>query len=94
MIGGLFSHNGGYIQRMHNGGIKSDERPAILQTGEGVLSRRDMANIGGRSGFDALRQGGMTINVPVNVEGGGNRLAAAIQKNVEREVKRTIREMS
>jgi hypothetical protein len=41
--GGLIMHEGGivprYVPRFHFGGLSSDERPAILQTGERVLDR-------------------------------------------------------
>lgn len=101
LLGGIFGmgkkllglHSGGVVT-MHNGGLKSDERLAKLQTGEGVLSRRDMNRIGGVSGFNNLRNGenGMTVNVPVNVEGGNNRLAGELQRNIEQVVVRTIKE--
>jgi TP901 family phage tail tape measure protein len=93
-------HDGGIvgntIQTMHDGGIKADERLAKLQVGEGVLSRKDMKNIGGVIGFNNLRSGndGMTINVPVNVEGGNNRLAGELQRNIEQTVIKTIKEFA
>lgn len=88
-------HNGGVVA-MHNGGLKADERLAKLQTGEGLLSRRDMANIGGVQGFNNLRKNGntgMTINVPVTVEG-NNRLSVTLQRNVEKIVLKTVREFA
>ncbi|MFQ5901475.1 MAG: hypothetical protein ACE5IH_07965, partial [Thermodesulfobacteriota bacterium] len=36
-------HAGGLIKRMHAGGLKRDEVPAILQAGEYVINRRDTA---------------------------------------------------
>lgn len=46
-------HSGGVVaKRYHRGGLANDEVPAILQTGEGVLSRRGMAE------FNRLNQGG------------------------------------
>lgn len=36
-------HHGGPVQRMHRGGLMSDEVPAILQTGEYVMSRKQVA---------------------------------------------------
>lgn len=39
-------HSGGYIPRYHTGTLSPDERLAILQTGEGVLSRRGVKNLG------------------------------------------------
>lgn len=65
-------HDGGWIPRFHGGGgfLAADERPAILQTGERVLSRREVSRMGGRSGVDSLAggnggrsQGGHTFNV-------------------------------
>jgi len=35
-------HTGGTIKKYHSGGLADDEVPAILQVGEGVLSRRGM----------------------------------------------------
>ncbi len=50
--------------RLHNGGyLKPDEVPAILQTGEMVLSRRQVASMGGGSGD-------VQISTMVNVSGG------------------------
>jgi hypothetical protein len=54
MIGGLFGHKGGWvtddgIQRFHNGGwpgLRNDEVPAILQTGERVLNRQEASEYG------------------------------------------------
>jgi len=69
-------HTGGIIGRLfpiaHNG-LAIDERVIIGQTGEGVLSRRAMANMG-RGTFDAWNRGerpgsGSTVHVTVNVDG-------------------------
>lgn len=49
--GGLVMHKGGYVPRFHMGGLSSDEVPAILQRGEGVLSRKGIAAL------DALNSG-------------------------------------
>ncbi len=50
-------HDGGWIEpeRYHLG---TDEVPAILQAGEAVLSRGDVARMGGRGGVEAARRGG------------------------------------
>lgn len=66
-------HFGGWIDaavpRFHGGGwMGGDERPAILQTGERVLSRGEVARMGGQAGVDAAARGGggrggITINV-------------------------------
>ena len=60
---GMVVHQGGYIMhsggpvRMHGGGLKADERPAILQTGEYVL-RRDAVRKIGLSNLDRMNTGG------------------------------------
>jgi hypothetical protein len=62
-------HDGGWIERYHDGGwpVGADEVPAILQTGERVLSRREVGNMGGRSGVDAMaRGGGSTVVIYAN----------------------------
>lgn len=56
-------HDGGWIERFHTGGwpdrgaLMFDERPAILQTGERVLSRREVSNMGGAGAVDAAARG-------------------------------------
>jgi hypothetical protein len=64
--GGLVMHAGGYVPRYHAGGLSGDERPAILQTGEGVLSRRGMANLGALNA--GMAGGGGNLNVNVQIE--------------------------
>jgi len=55
--------------RFH-GGLKADEFPAILQTGEDVVSRSDPRNSrNGGGGGEASR---FNITVPVTIEGGDN----------------------
>lgn len=64
MIGLSTKHQGGII-RAHNG-LAVDEVPIIAQTGEGVLSRRGMAAIGGESALNSLNAGGgagMAVNI-------------------------------
>lgn len=56
--GGLILHQGGYIPRYHSGALSPDERVAILQTGEGVLSRRGMANLGALNSGSSVNGGG------------------------------------
>lgn len=75
--GGLVMHEGGIVPRFHFGGLASDERPAILQTGEGVLSRRGMSALGNlNSGNVSQPQVNLAINVenkssqPVNAKQG------------------------
>lgn len=43
--------------KMHTGGIVPDERPAQLLTGEGVLSRQGVANLGGEGAVHAINAG-------------------------------------
>ncbi|MDH4161998.1 MAG: hypothetical protein OEW15_04830 [Nitrospirota bacterium] len=61
--GGLIMHSGGYIPRFHVGGLSSDERPAILQTGEYVVSRKGVAAL------DRINKGdvGNMPNVSISV---------------------------
>ena len=62
--GGLIMHSGGLIPKFHSGGLSSDERQAVLQTGEYVVSRR------GVQALDRINSGntGNNISVLVNVE--------------------------
>jgi len=57
-------HQGGYVPRFHVGGLSSDERPAILQTGEYVVSRKGVAAL------DKINRGdsGGGLNLVVNVD--------------------------
>ena len=62
-------HSGGEIDdidvpRYHSGGpLGSDEMHIIAQKGEHMLSRRDVANMGGHAGVEAAKgRGGSTIN--------------------------------
>lgn len=75
--GGLVMHEGGYVPRFHFGGMASDERPAILQTGEYVVSRKGVAALDKiNSGNTAQPQVNLAINVenkssqPVNAKQG------------------------
>lgn len=63
-------HDGGWIEKFHGGGwpgaTQADEVPAVLQTGERVLSRSEVARMGGQRSVDAMaggRGGGMTVHV-------------------------------
>ena len=53
--GGIY-HDGGYVARYHRGGLAADEVRAILQTGEGVVSRRGMSRLG-QEGLASLNSG-------------------------------------
>lgn len=121
-------HTGGYIGRFHGGGaagLKSDEVPAVLQSGEGVLSRKEMMKLGGETGFERLREmikkddvltdpessrtsyldngrynnriqnsnSETNISVPVNVEGGNRKLEVRLKDEIEKTVRRVIKEM-
>jgi hypothetical protein len=59
-------HKGGLV--LHNGGLASNEVSATLLTGEGVVNRSGMANLGA-SGLDRLNNGrsfGQTVNISIN----------------------------
>lgn len=60
--GGLVMHNGGVVPKYHNGGMASDERLAILQTGERVLSRSQNKNF--EQGM--MNQPPIIVNMTVN----------------------------
>jgi hypothetical protein len=52
-------HSGGWIQKFHRGGwVRDDEVPAVLQTGERVLSRAEVARMGGGAGVESAVRGG------------------------------------
>lgn len=68
--GGKKYHEGGWVgdeaelPRYHSGTwVGSDERPAILQTGERVLSRLEVNRMGGQAGVDAAARGKPAVNV-------------------------------
>jgi hypothetical protein len=67
--GGMVYHSGGPIQPIYaHVGLSPDEVPIIAQTGEGVLSRRGMAALGGPENLKSLNEGkpakgNITINV-------------------------------
>jgi hypothetical protein len=82
--GGLVGRSGsggGYVPRYHVGGLSGDERPAILQTGEGVLSRRGMANLGALNG--GMAGGGGNVNVVINLENESGTPVKAEQSGVK-----------
>lgn len=67
-------HSGGNVlpfipRRLHRGGLASDEVPAILQTGEGVLSRRGMRTLGRLNQGIAGGSGGKTVVINVDARG-------------------------
>ncbi|MBK7858411.1 MAG: hypothetical protein IPJ65_07265 [Archangiaceae bacterium] len=60
-------HTGGWIQRYHDGGwgLGRDEVPAILQSGERVLSRREVDRMGGARGVEHAAQGGGARSITI-----------------------------
>lgn len=64
-------HSGGHIRRAHQGmALADDEIPIIAQTGEGILSRRGMAALGGEGNLNQLNRGGPsggTKTVTINI---------------------------
>lgn len=68
--GGEVMHQGGMIKKAHSGmAIASDERLILAQTGEGILSRRGMAALGGAGELNRLNSG----------KGGGGGVTVYIQ---------------
>lgn len=66
------SHDGSWIgaPRFHSGGwpgIGVDEQPAILQSGERVLSRGEVSAMGGPAGVERAARGGGRGGVTVNI---------------------------
>ena len=60
---GMFFHEGGEVERptiKAHSGLAIDEVPIIAQTGEGILSRRGMAALGGAGMLNRLNAGGTT----------------------------------
>ncbi len=69
-------HDGGWVEapRYHGGAwVGTDEQPAILQNGERVLSRADVASMGGPRGVDSAVRGGRGggVNIYVSTLDGG-----------------------
>jgi hypothetical protein len=58
---GVEYHTGGPV-RMHRGGLMSDEVPAILQTGEYVMSRKQVAAMKSGGGGGGTTVNNVTIN--------------------------------
>lgn len=76
-LGRLF-HSGGTVEKAHSGllvahnGLAVDEVPIIAQTGEGILSRRGMASLGGPGILNQLNTGrsmamGRTTTIHIEV---------------------------
>jgi hypothetical protein len=64
--GGQIMHSGGPI-RAHSG-LAVDEVPIIAQTGEGILSRRGMATLGGVGNLNALNSGRGGVGTIINID--------------------------
>jgi len=69
--------------RAHRG-LGPNEVPVIAKKDEGIFTPAQMKALGAG--------GGMTINVPVNVEGYGAQLANKLRMNIENTVRMTLRE--
>ena len=80
--GGLVAHQGLIVA--HAGlNLASDERLAKLQTGEGVLSRADMAFLG-REGWEAIRSRQMPVVAAPLETGPGGRAGQTVHVEVHR----------
>jgi hypothetical protein len=85
--GGYIMHKGGYVSNLHRyhggGHLKRDERPAILQSGEYVVSRRGVAAL------DKINSGeaGGAPNIAINIENKSSQPVNAKQGNMRRDVK-------
>jgi hypothetical protein len=66
-----FFHSGGTIPYAHKG-LLPDERVVIAQSGEGILSRAGMNNLGGSAVLDSLNKGGPAKQVEKGSGGGGD----------------------
>ena len=65
MIASQKFHSGGMI-RAHDG-LAVDEVPIIAQSGEGILSRRGMANLGGEGALNALNKGASAVGNTIQI---------------------------
>lgn len=72
--GGMVYHKGGMIKPIYaHSGLAPDEIPIIAQSGEAVLSRRGVANVGGSAAIHRLNNGqssagGVTININTSIK--------------------------
>jgi hypothetical protein len=83
------NHRGGWAgwSTMHRGGLMDDEIPAILQRGEFVMSRRDVARAGGAGVVSRTRgAGGVGGTVVLNI--GGRTMAELVVPEIPGVVKR------
>lgn len=82
--GGLVRHAGGIIPRAHGGmfigpKLRSDERHIIALTGEGVVNRQGMADIGGEPTLNAINRGDVAAQ---SAERGAQSVNLTINANV------------
>jgi len=88
-------HAGGFVEpeRYHNGLMGSPgEVPAILQEGEAVLSRANVAAMGGRQGVERAKRGGVGGGFVVNVSALDAKSAAeSFVSGVDRGLKNALR---
>lgn len=86
--GGVIMHGGGGVSPLFPRQLRSDERPIIGQTGEGVLSRRGMRALGElNAGGMGAGGGGVTIHVAqlvVREEADIERIARALHQRTRR----------
>lgn len=86
-------HRGGWIDawpRAHRG-LWMDEVPIIAQTGERMLSRAEVARMGGRASVDAAASGGRDsapVVLHVHLHANGRELASAVVEDLPGELKR------
>jgi TP901 family phage tail tape measure protein len=83
--GGMVAHEGGAVKMHMGGGLRSDERSAILQVGEYVVRRSAVQRVGLQA-LEAINrgQGGGDIHVHVDVD--GRQIAKAIVRSEGRRV--------
>lgn len=76
-------HSGGVVKA--HSGLAVDEVPAILQTGEGVLSRRGMSALGGTTVLNSLNAGGGGSFGDINIfiQGGINPGGSSVSQMAE-----------
>jgi len=76
-IAGLFMHEGGPIQKLHNGGmpntLASNEVPIIAERGEFMFSKRAVDNLGGQGNVARMHQ---------NAVSGGQQAGSNVELNV------------
>src|SRR4029077_6207849 len=87
-----YFHSGGIIRRAHDGMLASDEVPIIAQTGEAILSRSAVSNLGAdnvnrlNSGQGINNGGGSSGSVVVNITPVISLWSAADVKQHEQEI--------